>query len=263
MRIQSFEFGDISSIPKCYHNYLRSLMSLLYEYFKIHKLWIPVIRDFYQSIHSEVIMDPCAGSGHVNFLLEKEFRDEKEIKFILSDFMTNRAPMFSKKINEHRNPRLKYVEKSVDVLNMKEDELKIPKMFINSFHHFNKEQVSKILSSHARTGTDVLVLEYCRKTFLNFVSIFLGPIIGMLLFPFIVKKEDFLLSFLFVFIISIIPIMLLWDGIVSSLRTYGASDIREILTSAGIKNFTVDSYQKRSILYPSGVTAITIKFQEN
>ena len=238
-------------------------MSLLYEYFKIHKLWIPVIREFYQSVNSKVIMDPCAGSGHVNFLLEQEFREEKEIKFILSDFMTNRAPMFSRKINDGNNPRLKYIENSVDVLNMQEEELKIPKMFINSFHHFDKEQVSKILSSHAKAEADVLILEYCRKTFLNFVSIFLGPIIGILLFPFIVKKEDFLLSFLFVFIIPIIPAMLLWDGIVSSLRTYGPNDIREILTSAGIKDFKVESYQKRSFLYPSGVTAIRIRFQNN
>lgn len=260
MRIQSFEFGDINSIPKFYHNYLRTLMSLLYEYFKIHTLWLPVIREFSQTAKSEVIMDPCAGSGHVNYLLEKELHNENEIKFILSDFMTERAPMFSKQINEQENPRLKYIERSIDVLNMKEDELKIPKMFINSFHHFDKEQVGKILKTHSVSGTNILVLEYCRKSFLNFVSIFLGPIIGMLLFPFIVKKQDFILSFIFVFLIPIVPLMLLWDGIVSSLRTYSVEDLKKILNEIGVENYEIKGYQKSSILYPSGVTAISIKF---
>lgn len=261
MRIQSFEFGDIKEVPQFYHNYLRALMSLLYEYLHIHRLWLPMIRKFSQQNKGETLLDPCAGSGHVNLLIAKELEKEEDFKFYLSDFMTDRAPKFAKQINEANHPNIHYIEHSVDLLQMK-DEVEFPKVFINSFHHFSPDQVAKIFRDHARVKKDILILEYCRKTPLNFFSMVTGPFIGMLLFPLIVEKKDILWSFIFVFIIPLIPLMLLWDGVISSLRTYSRMDIEKILLQEGIKDFKVEFKSARSLQYPSGVTGHLINFSK-
>lgn len=259
MRIQSFEFGDLPKIPKFYHNFLRTLMSRLYELFKIHQLWIPHILAFCKENESTVIMDPCAGSGKVNQLIESEIQKDVNIQFILSDIMTDRAPMFADHINGLRNKRLQYISHSIDFLKS-QNEYKQPKMFINSFHHFTNDQVIEILKASSQNSSNLLILEYCRKTFMSFISMILGPFIAMILFPIVVKKNDLIETFIFMYLIPIIPMMLLWDGVISSLRTYDKDDIENLLKRAGIDNYEITYSSGRSLLYPSGVTAMSIKF---
>ena len=134
-------------------------------------------------------------------------------------------------------------------------DFRCPKIFINSFHHFDNEQVAQIFKLNLSHGDDVLVLEYCDNSFMSYVSMLLGPLVAMIMLPFITERRLLLVTAIFTYLIPVVPLMLLWDGIVSSLRCYSNKSIKAVLKDAGFGDVTVTSTFRRSLLYPAGVTA--------
>ena len=256
MRLQLFEFGDLENIPRVYHDFLREFMGFLYRNLHIHKLWLQEINLFIEQ--NNKIHDPCAGSGDVNYYIEKEIDENIDFQFILSDIMTDRVPRFAKTINSLKRRRLTYLEYSLDLL--KASDSVYPKIFINAFHHFTPEQVKVILNQQAKKKQDMLILEYCQKTLMSYFSMIMGPFMSMILFPFIIKKKDLISGFILTYIIPIIPFMLLWDGFISCFRTYSENDLMQVLNELEIKDLKIITKKKRSLLYPSGVSSIQIIF---
>ncbi len=259
MRLQLFEFGDLSFPPKVYHEFLRSFMGLLYRKLKIHHLWIEPLNNFIKN-DNNMLHDPCAGSGEVNLYIKNEMNKAKlEFKFILSDIMTDTVPLFAKTINNLKDENIYYIEQSVNLLDFQNNE-NYSKVFINSFHHFTPSQVSKILEEHFKIKKDIIVLEYCQRSLMSFLSMIAGPLLSLILFPFIIKRKHFFSAFVFVYLLPIIPLMLLWDGIISSLRTYTKKDLQKLMKQLQISDYKIIESRKRSLLYPSGVTAVQIIF---
>lgn len=262
MRVDSFEFGDLAAAPAFYHQFLREFMSKIYLVFGIHKLWRSEISSFVKKQNSQCIHDPCAGSGYVNQLIFESLPRELDAKFYLSDLMTNESPEFAKQINALGYKNLKFAESPVDLLKI-EAENQMPKMFVNSFHHFSREQVKEILKNTLGQGKEVLVLEYCRKTPDSLLSMLFGAILSLIFFPFVVEKKYILPSFIFCFLVPIIPLMLVWDGVVSCLRTHSVSSLRQILMELKLENVSIEKKTKRSLLYPSGVDSYWFKISKN
>tara|TARA_Y100000780_G_scaffold196518_2_gene186634 strand:+ start:142267 stop:143058 length:792 start_codon:yes stop_codon:yes gene_type:complete len=260
LRVNSFEFGDLSSVPAFYHQFLREFMSKIYFVFGIHKLWRKEISEFVERQGAESIHDPCAGSGYVNQLIFESLDKNLGAKFYLSDLMTDESPEFAKQINSLGYQDLKFAEESIDLLKI-EASKQMPKMFVNSFHHFNNEQVKEILKNTLGQGKEILVLEYCRKTPDSLVSMLFGGVLSLLFFPFVVEKKFIIPSFIFTYLIPIIPFMLVWDGIVSCLRTHTISSLKQILVELNLTNVLIEKKTRRSLLYPSGVDSYFFKIE--
>ena len=252
MQKKLFEFGDLFWVPEFYHAFLRRFMGALYKVFGYHRLWLPELNRFINKAGGTV-MDPCAGSGYVNELLMKEL-GKKDLRFYLSDFMIDKNPEFRERINNLGDDRIHYLEQPIDVLKDNPD-FRCPKIFINSFHHFDNEQVAQIFKLNLSHGDDVLVLEYCDNSFMSYLSMLLGPLVAMIMLPFITERRLLLVTAIFTYLIPVVPLMLLWDGIVSSLRCYSNKSIKAVLKDAGFDDVTVTSTFRRSLLYPAGVTA--------
>ncbi|MEC9281578.1 MAG: class I SAM-dependent methyltransferase [Bdellovibrionota bacterium] len=260
MRVNSFEFGDLQAVPAFYHQFLREFMSKIYLVFGIHKLWRTEITEFVKRQGSQSIHDPCAGSGYVNQLIFESLDEKLNAKFYLSDLMTDESPEFAKQINALGFENLKFAEKSIDLLKI-EASNQMPKMFVNSFHHFDRDHVKEILKNTLGQGKELLVLEYCRKTPDSLMSMLFGGVFSLLFFPFVVEKKFVLPSFIFTYLIPVIPFMLVWDGVVSCLRTHSSSSLEEILVDLNFSNVSIEKKTKRSLLYPSGVDSYFFKIE--
>ncbi|MEG3765486.1 hypothetical protein [Alteromonas sp. 14N.309.X.WAT.G.H12] len=252
MQKKLFEFGDLFWVPEFYHAFLRRFMGALYKLMGYHKLWLPELKAFISKAGGTVL-DPCAGSGYVNELLVKEM-DNDGVKFYLSDFMIDKNPEFREHINNLGDDRIHYLDQPIDVLKDNPD-FQIPKIFINSFHHFDDEQVAEILRLNLSHGNDILVLEYCDNSVVSYISMLFGPLLAMILLPFITERRQLLVTAIFTYLIPIVPLMLLWDGLVSNLRCYSHRSLKKIVHDTGFTNSTVTTTFRRSWLYPAGVTA--------
>jgi len=75
--------------------------------------------------------------------------------------------------------------------------------------------------------------------------------------PFVVRLRDLPVMALFTYILPLFPLMMLWDGVVSCLHEYSVDKL-EKLNNDHQFGFKISYETKRSILYPAGVTAITL-----
>ena len=84
----------------------------------------------------------------------------------------------------------------------------------------------------------------------------LSPISFLVTTPFI--KPFSLLRLLFTYIIPIIPIIVLWDGVVSSLRTYSVDEMQQLIKSVeNNENFDWHIEKKKAkmgfVIYTIGI----------
>jgi hypothetical protein len=175
-------------------------------------------------------------------------------RFYLSDI--NPLPELVEQINAGDTSLVSYIAEPVNALEIP-DRLNFPRVFTNSFHHFGPEQVEQIIKQTVEHGTPVLVLEYVRNTPMAYLSILMGPLVTVLTMPFVAKLRDLPVMLLFTYLIPVFPLMLFWDGIVSCARAYTLKDIEKI-TSGINAAVTIDTYIKRNLFYPAGVTALSI-----
>lgn len=254
-----FEFGDLRYSPSVYHIYLRKYLTFFYKTFGYYKLWIPDFILFIKKTSKQKYMELCSGAGDVLILIDTQL-DKKElgaIKFILSDILP--MPEFYNRINKLHSNNFEYLMDSVD-LNNNLINYKYPKIFINSFHHFSKEQAKKIIEMNLKNGNEIIILEYVRKTFLGVIAMFFGSVVVFLTLPFIVNARHLLFMSFFTYVLPVFPIMFLWDGIVSCLHVFSEKEIIQFASELKC-NVKINSNIKRSFLYPPGVSIITITYE--
>ncbi|HEY6079826.1 MAG TPA: hypothetical protein VIW29_13520, partial [Polyangiaceae bacterium] len=97
----------------------------------------------------------------------------------------------------------------------------------NAFHHFKPTNAAQILSDAAAARTPILIVEGTERS--------PAAVIGMLLFVplFVLLLTPFVRPFsigrlLFTYLIPIAPVLILFDGIVSCLRSYTLAELREL-----------------------------------
>lgn len=99
----------------------------------------------------------------------------------------------------------------------------------SSFHHFRPEEARAILWNAAHGGEGIAVFEGTERSGKAIALMLLTPLMVWLMTPGI---RPFRWSrLLFTYLIPIVPVMVLFDGIVSCLRTYSEEELQELTQS--------------------------------
>jgi len=105
-----------------------------------------------------------------------------------------------------------------------------------SFHHFPPEEARAILQNAVDAGQSIGILEITRRAPSTIALMFPW---ALMLFVFTPLMRPFRWSrLLCTYLVPIIPLVLLFDGVVSCLRTYRPQELREI-----IKKLSGNEYQ--------------------
>lgn len=122
--------------------------------------------------------------------------------------------------------RISYYPESVDAMNVPPG-LKGLRTMFTSFHHFSPEDARAILQNAVDAGESVGIFEITKRSPSTIVFIFAGILLLFLHTP---RIRPFRWSrFLWTYLIPVIPLVLLFDGVVSCLRTYRPPELREIV----------------------------------
>ena len=120
-----------------------------------------------------------------------------------------------------------YLETPVDAVDVPSD-LKGFRTLFTSFHHFRPDAARKILADAVRKGEGVGIFEYTERNWLIWtMPILLIPAFIWLSTPFI--RPFRWRRFLWTYLIPVVPIIAMWDGFVSNLRTYSIDEIRDLV----------------------------------
>ncbi|AUP81097.1 hypothetical protein [Flavivirga eckloniae] len=225
-RIHLFEFEDQKWFPKFIRNYGTDFLQFLSNKTKMYKAIIPIIKKGLEKSKTNQIIDLGSGGGGGLIWLNSELKkDVPNLEITLTDFYPNiPAFQFTKKLATN----FKYVEAPVDARDIPV-ELKGLRTLFLSLHHFKPKDARQILQNAMNSNNSIAVIEAQERSVPSLLAMCFSPLSVLLTTPFI--RPFKIGRIIFTYLIPIVPLFVLWDGVVSSLRTYSVKEMNELVES--------------------------------
>ncbi len=219
-RVHLFEFGDQPWLPATLRAAETAYMVAAYRMTPLPKLWAQKIATVLPSGEPAEILDLCSGAGGAMPLILAEL--EKlgyKTRAKLTDIYPN--PQSSSPAN------ITWVPEPVDATRVPATLAGVRTMF-SAFHHFRPASAKAILKDAFHHRRAICIFESGSGTALTTAAMFvLVPVNVFLLMPF---ARPFRWSYLlFTYLIPVIPLMILFDGLVSNHRVYSDAEMRELI----------------------------------
>ncbi len=255
MRLHLFEFEDFDWFPDVIRKGQTDYLHFMIQNFNIYKPAAAIVKELVDKTGRIEILDLCSGGGGGMDLFQSELAaiTGKDIRISLSDKFPN-IEAFDKIKNE-TGGKVDFIKNSVDVLKIPEDKKHIRTVF-SAFHHFKPSDAKAILEEAVKCNAPIAVFEGASKNLKNFLGILIfTPIIFFFITPFL---RPFRLSRLFyTYIIPLIPLTTVWDGIVSIIRMYNPEEMLSMANSVSYSGYiwksgTVKNKIGTSIMYLTG-----------
>lgn len=223
-RIHLFEFEDLAWFPKFLRNYETDFLRFLSNKTGLFKPVIPIVNRGLKNSSSEYIVDlGSGGGGPLPGLIPLLLKKHPDLKILLTDYYPN-IPAF--RLLRTKTTHIDYSEKSIDARNVPKSLKGLRTLFL-SFHHFKPVDAKKILQNAIDSGEPIAVFEGQERSLPSILAMLLSPLSVLLITPFIGPFK--IGRIIFTYLIPIVPLIVLWDGVVSSLRTYSVKEMQEIV----------------------------------
>jgi hypothetical protein len=183
-----------------------------------------------QSTATQSIVDMCSGGGGPWLDLCRELRcpDDGRDSARLQVWLTDKYPNLEafQSVSASSDHHITFYPEPVDAMKVP-GALKGLRTMFTSFHHFPPEDARAILQNAVDAGESIGIFEATRRAPSTIGLIFAGI---LLMFVHTPRIRPFRWSrLLWTYLIPIIPLVLLFDGVVSCLRTYQPQELREIV----------------------------------
>ncbi|MGC4044934.1 MAG: hypothetical protein QM758_14170 [Armatimonas sp.] len=232
-RLHLFEWEDFPWCPASIRDgctdYLRFMLNLGDSYAPV----VPKLTEALKQSNATAIVDLCAGGGGPWPRLLPALRTAgMESSVTLTDRYPNPASAAAL-------PDVTYYPESVDALAVPATLPGFRTLF-SSFHHFTPAAGKALIQSAVEAGQPIGIFEATQRSPLCLLMMLPTPIVAILATPFI---RPFRLSrLLLTYVLPLIPLMILWDGVVSCFRTYTPEELKGLAESIpGSDHYTWES----------------------
>ncbi|CAJ2505093.1 Uu.00g124870.m01.CDS01 [Anthostomella pinea] len=181
----------------------------------------------------------------------------KAVKFILTDLHPH---ISSWEVASSKSEHLSYVSEPVDATDAPVELIqrhptrngKVFRLFNLAFHHFDDNLARAILKNTVETSDGFGIFELQSRNLSSIVSCFMFGFFIMAFAPLFYWNSP--QTLFFVYVMPIVPFVLVFDGLISSLRTRTADEIEVLLRTCGASGF--EDWEVRSgremFLWPTG-----------
>ncbi|WP_025742524.1 hypothetical protein [Aquimarina pacifica] len=223
-RIHLFEFEDQKWFPIFLRNYGTDFLQFLSNKTKLYKPILPILKKVLQESNTDQIIDLASGGGGGLLWLNEQLKKENpNLKILLTDYFPNISAFeYTKKQADN----FEYVSTSIDARNVPKELIGIRTLFL-SFHHFKPIDAEKILQNAIDSNTSIAIFEAQEQKFSSILAMLFSPITVFFTTPFI--RPFKIGRIIFTYLIPIVPLFVLWDGVISSLRTYSTKEMNALL----------------------------------
>lgn len=193
----------------------------------------PLLQKALDSTGSRSIVDMCSGGGGPWPELYREMpRVERSLHIWLTDkYPSGRA---SENVNSGSENHVRFYPNPVDAMSVPR-ELSGFRTIFTSFHHFSPDEARAVLQDAVDARQGIGVFEITKRAPTAIGMMFLWSLLMFVCTPAI---RPFRWSRLFwTYLIPVIPFVLLFDGVVSCLRTYQPQELRSIIEELNAKEY--------------------------
>jgi hypothetical protein len=234
-RVQFIELHEQPWFPSSLRDDVTDAVQFGYNLIRAYAPIAPLLQSVIDSTGNppnarQSIVDLCSGGGGPWPELSRKLccRSAEGDAAGLQIWLTDKYPNLEafQSVSESSEHRITFYPESVDAMNVPRA-LKGLRTMFTSFHHFSPEDARAILQNAVDAGESVGIFEITRRAPSAIGFIFAGV---LLLFLHIPRIRPFRWSrLLWTYLIPVIPFVLLFDGIVSCLRSYRPQELREIV----------------------------------
>lgn len=227
-RIHLFEWEDFSWFPKGLRDPMTDFLEFISHKSQMFQVVAPIIGQYMTHRKCKQITDLASGGGGPWRQLIPSLEElHPQFKVLLTDKYPN-LKAFDKLASEFPN-HVEYSREPVDLLNYKDTTNSLQTQFL-SLHHFRPTQVEAIFRNAATHNQSILIVEGQERNLLSLIAMLFSPINVLIMTPFI--RPVTAGRIVFTYLIPLLPLLVLWDGVVSVLRTYKKSELENLAQKA-------------------------------
>ncbi|MBI3756343.1 MAG: class I SAM-dependent methyltransferase [Deltaproteobacteria bacterium] len=236
-RKQLFEFEDLPWFPRRLRSYMQDHLAFM------GNLSAPAYKGFVEKLQTAMerlgqhdLLDLCSGSGGpVRTILQLLRKQGFEARAQLSDLFPNIEAY--QRLAKETGGAIQGIESPLDATN-------VPahiggfRFIANGFHHLPPPAAGQVLADAVAKRRGIAVVEMVNRSFLAFLSLGVGVVAVFLATPFLkpFRASRIVLTYL----LPLIPLLLIWDGVVSCLRVYSPAELRELVSQLGPNEYEWD-----------------------
>jgi hypothetical protein len=244
-RVHLFEIHDLGWFPMVWRDLLTDFLSFHAIVFKPYAGVAPLLAEALSEAGTAHIVDLCSGAGSPIVSLVPAIRrlGVPDLSVTLTDKYPN-LEAFRRTCVE--------AEGSIDCVESAVDANDVPpglggfRTLFTSFHHFCPKQAWAVLEDADNHAAGIGVFEYTERNWLIWsLPVLLIPLFVWACTPFI--RPFSWRRLLWTYLLPVVPIVAMWDGLVSNLRTYSVAELRELVEQIGGRRFRWRIGRVRSI----------------
>ena len=235
-RFHLFELEDQGWFPATIRDLATDYLHFMSNAGALHRGMLPYIEEALRAGGTTHIVDLCSGGSGPIPAIVRELREKGlMVEATLTDLFPNVPAL--EHVAESSGGMVNFVPTPVDARAVPRDLLGLRTLF-NGFHHFHPADAQAILRDASAARQPIAIFEVSRRSPTMFFWVLLVPILVLLSTPFM---RPFKWSRLFwTYVVPLVPLTCLWDGIVSQLRAYTVSELREMAAAAGPMTWRAD-----------------------
>lgn len=242
-RIHFFEFLDMSWLPTPIRETHLEYLDFVLEKLKIYDPAISKLHQVVKLINPSHVLVVCSGTGSfAKYTIEKI--PELTEKIIVSDLYPSQRhyALLAKQ-------GIKTINEPVNALDIPADLAGGVRVMTNALHHFKPSQVKQFIADSIKKGDPIFIIEISERSMLGILLYTLSLPFFWLAFLFTARKKARLIRRLvFGLFIPISFITVLFDGVISFLRSY-RSDELIAMSQALDKSNHYEWYAEQKIQY--------------
>ncbi len=198
-------------------------------------------------------VDLCSGSsGPWTRLVDHLAEAGCDLPVLLTDLYPNETSRGDDD-DDMSDGRIAHHEAPVDATDVPNDLDGVRTLF-NGFHHFRPEAARQILQDAVDDGQPIAVAEMVARSPLAMLGIVIAglivtPIVTLAIRPFRWSR------LLFTYVIPVVPLLVLWDGLVSCLRVYSPRELDALVSGLDAEGWRFETARLKN---PSGPIPITL-----
>jgi hypothetical protein len=230
-RVQAFEIHELSGCPNVLRRIATEYLRTVGDAFRAFEPITPLLAGLLEASGERTIVDLCSGAGGP--LISLAERVSQRLGFSPELVLTDLNPVPGSLSHAQRSASVpvRTELEPVDARAVPERLAGVRTVF-DAFHHFKPEDARHILADASSRRVPILVVEATERS--------LRAVLGMMLFvpPLVVLLTPFIRPFsgwrlFFTYVVPVAVPLILFDGIVSCLRTYTLDELREL--TAGLE----------------------------
>jgi hypothetical protein len=224
-RIQFIELHEQSWFPSFLRDEITEALQFGLNFLKAYEPVAPLLQRVLQSTRNRRIVDMCSGAGGPWLGLSRKLQpDPQGFRILLTDKYPN-LKAFQRTALASEN-RIAFCSGSVDAMKIP-SELTGLRTIFSAFHHFPAEEARTILQNAVDARQSIGIFEITGRAPFTIALMFPWALLPFVFTP-LIRPFRFL-RVVCTYVIPIIPLVLLFDGVVSCLRTYGPQELWQIV----------------------------------